>query len=252
MSLQDSLRSLREFDFNEVDFNNVGSLPTAAKVIAWVLVFVGFIAGGWYLFVGDLQKQLETERVRETGLRQEFEKKAFDAANLDALRKQMAEMEQAFSAMISQLPSDTEVPGLLEDITNRGQGAGLKFNKIELGAERVAEFYVELPIQIEVEGTYHDFGTFISGVAGLPRIVTMHDFLIASPQAKPDKSGKAGKAAPISAAGPLKMTIEARTYRYKAIDDVAAGKDKSEGKGKGKGKKAKGQASAAKAKGGSK
>ena len=87
-------------------------------------------------------------------------------------------------------------------------------------------------------------------MAGLPRIVTMHDFLIASPQAKPDKSGKAGKAAPISAAGPLKMTIEARTYRYKAIDDVAAGKDKSEGKGKGK--KAKGQASAAKAKGGSK
>ena len=135
MSLQDSLRSLREFDFNEVDFNNVGSLPTAAKVIAWVLVFVGFIAGGWYLFVGDLQKQLETERVRETGLRQEFEKKAFDAANLDALRKQMAEMEQAFSAMISQLPSDTEVPGLLEDITNRGQGAGLKFNKIELGED---------------------------------------------------------------------------------------------------------------------
>lgn len=217
MSLEDSLRALRELDLGEIDFNNVGALPLPVKLIAWLLVFALCVGGGWFYFVEDLRTELDTAVTQEQSLRQEFQKKAFDAANLEALRKQMTEMEQAFGAMVSQLPSDTEVPGLLEDISNRGQAAGLKFSKIELAPERAQEFYVELPIQIEVEGTYHDFGTFISGVAGLPRIVTMHDFLISNAESNNKKAPSAEK----PAGGPLKMTIEARTYRYKAMDDVA-------------------------------
>lgn len=221
MALDDSLRALRELDLNEIDFSNVGGLPFPIKLIVWLVVFGAIVGGGWLYFVQEQQLLLDSERAREQALREEFQKKAYDAANLDALRKQMGEMKQAFGAMVSQLPSDTEVPGLLEDISNRGQTAGLRFSKIELAAERSQEFYVELPIQIEVEGTYHDFGTFVSGVAGLPRIVTMHDFTIASVNDKNAKGAAADKSASV---GPLKMTIEARTYRYKSMDDAPKAK----------------------------
>ncbi len=102
--------------------------------------------------------------------------------------------------MVSQLPSDTEVPGLLEDVTNKGVESGLEIKSIKLQPEQQKEFYVELPINIEVTGSYHDFGTFVSGIAGLPRIVTLHDFKIGSDPKTP---------------GVLTMSISAKTYRYK-------------------------------------
>ena len=133
-------------------------------------------------------------------LRSEFEKKAFQAANLEAYRKQMVEMEESFGALVSQLPSDTEVPGLLEDITNKGMVNGLEFDSIELQPEVTREFYVELPIQIVAKGSYHDLGAFVSGMAGLPRIVTLHNFVIR--QINPE-------------GGVLALNITAKTYRYK-------------------------------------
>jgi len=114
----------------------------------------------------------------------------------------MVEMEASFGALVKQLPSDTEVPGLLEDITLTGIGTGLEIKSIQLKPEVAAEFYIELPIEIQVTGTYHDFGSFVSGVAGLPRIVTLHDFTI--------KPGDAGL---------LNMTILAKTYRYNDQED---------------------------------
>jgi type IV pilus assembly protein PilO len=122
------------------------------------------------------------------------------AANLELYSQQMKEMENAFGVLLRQLPSDTEVPGLLEDITRTGLGSGLEFEEIKLLPEVAQPFYIELPIKITVTGAYHDLATFVSGVAGLPRIVTLHDFELAP--VNPDDGSK------------LRMSILARTYRY--------------------------------------
>ena len=198
-SFQDVLRDLREIDFGELSLDNIGSWPLAVKVIVWALVFVACLVLGYFYNISDLRQELARAEVKEGQLKTEFEQKAFKAANLDALRKQMAEMEESFGALVSQLPSDTEVPGLLEDITNKGLESGLEIKSIKLQPEKVKEFYVELPISIEVSGGYHDFGTFVSGIASLPRIVTLHDFKIT--QSKDS--------------GVLSMSISAKTYRYK-------------------------------------
>ncbi|MEM6485059.1 MAG: type 4a pilus biogenesis protein PilO [Pseudomonadota bacterium] len=198
MALQDSLQSLQEFDLNDINLDNIGTLPIVVKAILCIIVFGLVLAGGYYFHVEQLQQNLVNVESRENTLKKEFETKAFQVANLNAYRRQMTEMEESFGALISQLPSDTEVPGLLEDITNKGLLNGLEISTIDLRDEKTREFYIELPIAIAAAGSYHDLGAFISGMAGLPRIVTLHDFEI-----------KAGKE------GPLNMSITAKTYRYK-------------------------------------
>ncbi|MBA6413946.1 type 4a pilus biogenesis protein PilO [Parahaliea sp. F7430] len=200
MAIEDTLRSLREFDINDLDFENVGSWPTPVKAIASILLLVLVLVGGYYYHINDLQAQLAQETEKEQKLKQEFENKAFRAVNLEAYRQQMVEMEESFGALVSQLPSDTEVPGLLEDITNKGLQNGLEITQIDLQNERAQEFYVELPISIVASGSYHDLGAFISGMAGLPRIVTLHDFTITAPS---DNTNA------------LNLRIIAKTYRYK-------------------------------------
>jgi len=200
VALEDTLRSLREFDVNDINLDNIGTLPVAIKVVLGLLLFAAVLAGGYYYHIKDLQQQLSSVEAEENVLRQEYEKKAFEVANLDAYRRQMTEMEESFGALISQLPSDTEVPGLLEDITDRALLNGLTIDTIDLQPEVSREFYVELPIAIVASGSYHDLGAFISGMAGLPRIVTLHDFEIVA-----DEDG-----------GPaLDLNITAKTYRYK-------------------------------------
>jgi len=204
MAIQDSINSLRQLDMGDLDLENIGSWPTALKVLVWVLVLVAVIAGGYFYHIKDLQQTLAQTQAKEQELKREFEQKAFQAANLDAYRRQMTEMEESFGALVSQLPSDTEVPGLLEDITNKGLLNGLNINSIDLQPEQSREFYVELPISIIASGTYHDLGAFISGMAGLPRIVTLHDFTLAQQNRN---------------TGQLAMSITAKTYRYKDGDD---------------------------------
>ena len=203
MAFEDNIRAMREFELSDLDFDNVGSWPTAVKVLIWVFLLLAVLAGGYYYHVKGLQEQLAQVQAKEKKLKKDFEDKAFKAANLDAYRQQMAEMEESFGALVSQLPSDTEVPGLLEDITNKGLLNGLSIASIDLQKERAREFYVELPIAISAAGSYHDLGAFISGMAGLPRIVTLHDFSISA------KGGDANK---------LQMSIVAKTYRYKDGD----------------------------------
>jgi len=203
VALEDSLRALREFDLNDLSLDNLGTMPMVLKVIIGVLLFAAVLAGGYYFHIEELRLQLEREIAEEATLKQEYEKKAFQVANLDAYRRQMVEMEESFGALISQLPSDTEVPGLLEDITNKGLLNGLDIASINLQPEVSREFYVELPIAIEASGSYHDLGAFISGMAGLPRIVTLHDFTI---------SGTGDNASA------LQLSITAKTYRYKDGD----------------------------------
>ena len=199
MNFSELTDGLKDFDINDLDFNNAGSWPLLIKVIVWVVVLAIVIALGYYMRLNDLQASLAQEEAQEVSLKQEYEKKAKDAANLEAYREQMDEMEKSFGALVKQLPSDTEVPGLLEDITHTGVGTGLEIESIKLQPEITREFYIELPITIKVKGSYHDLGSFVSGVSGLPRIVTLHDFNIA----------------PIGAdEGLLAMTIQAKTYRY--------------------------------------
>ncbi|MCZ1998119.1 type 4a pilus biogenesis protein PilO, partial [Enterococcus faecium] len=126
----------------------------------------------------DMQAQLEQQASEEETLKQQFSTKAFQAANLEAYTAQMKEMEESFGALLRQLPSDTEVPGLLEDITRTGLGSGLEFEEIKLLPEVAQQFYIELPIQISVVGGYHDLATFVSGVSSLPRSDHPHEFEI--------------------------------------------------------------------------
>ena len=205
MAIEDSLGALRDFDLSDLDFDNVGSWPTAVKAIIWILLISLVLAGGYYYHIKGLQEQLAKEEQNEVKLKKEFEKKAFQAANLEAYRQQLKEMEESFGALVSQLPSDTEVPGLLEDITNKGLMNGLNIRSIDLLPEKAKEFYVELPISIQASGSYHDLGAFISGMAGLPRIVTLHDLRISAKQQNTNN---------------LDMSIIAKTYRYK--DDEGA------------------------------
>ena len=202
MALQDILQELQEFDINDLDADNIGSWPMPVKIIIWLLVLIAVLVLGYVYDVSELRDNLAVEQQKELTLKTEFERKAFQAANLDAYRKQMQEMEESFGALVSQLPSDTEVPGLLEDITKKGLESGLDISSIALGDERSEEFYVELPIEIEVQGSYHDLGSFVSGIAGLPRIVTLHNFQI-------DQED-------VSA---LRMRITAKTYRYKDLEE---------------------------------
>jgi len=201
MALQDTMEQLRTLDLGDLDINNIGAWPAAVKGIVLFLLFVGFVVGGYFLYLTDKQELLEREQRQEATLKEEYESKAFQAANLEEYRDQKKEMQATFGALLRQLPSDTEVPGLLEDITLTALDNDLKIESINLQQERKAEFYIELPITITVEGEYHDIGAFVSGVANLSRIVTLHDFNIA-PQASPTD---------------LKMTILAKTYRY--VDD---------------------------------
>jgi len=198
MALQDSLDQLRSIDFNNLDVNNIGSWPAAVKIIVTIILFVLVIGIGYYLHITDKQQDLSQVEAKELDLRQEYENKAALAANLDALRIQKQEMEEAFGALLRQLPSDTEVPGLLEDITRTAIDNELRIESIDLLPENKTEFYIELPIEIVVEGSYHKIGSFVSGVANLSRIVTLHDFEIG----------------PISGRQQLRMEITAKTYRY--------------------------------------
>lgn len=200
MSLASSLESLRKIDINDLDLNNIGSWPAAVKVIVCVLLTAAVLALGYNFHLSDMQAQLEQQAAEEETLKQQFSTKAFQAANLEAYKAQMKEMEESFGALLRQLPSDTEVPGLLEDITRTGLGSGLEFEEIKLLPEVTQQFYIELPIQISVVGGYHDLATFVSGVSSLPRIVTLHDFEI-----KPVEPGSTSK---------LRMSILAKTYRY--------------------------------------
>ena len=213
MGFSESMESLKGFDINELDFNNAGSWPTLVKFIVLVLLFSVLLFCAYWFYIKDQYMALEKVEKQEQTLRQQYETKAYKVANLDAYREQMKEMEKTFGALLKQLPADTEVPGLLEDITNTGLGSGLDIKGIKLQPESSKEFYVELPIKISVEGTYHEMASFVSGVAALPRIVTLHDFSI-----KPTKDK--------SVAGVLSMDISAKTYRYNPNQSASKKKNK--------------------------
>ena len=199
MSFKDSLNELQEIDFADLDIQQRGVWPGSLKAILLVLVLIFILASGYFFKIKDMSQQHSVAAKKEIKLLEQYQSKAFQAANLDAYRQQMIELDETFGALLKQLPKDTEVPGLLEDITEVAYGSGLSMKSISLQPERASEFYIELPIRIDVTGDYHDFGSFVSGVAALPRIVTLHDYSISQTNG-----------------ALLNLVIEAKTYRYKA------------------------------------
>jgi len=194
---------LNKLDVSELDYDNIGVWPILFKAILGGSLFVVIVILGYFLHVKDFYLSLESVTAKEVTLRATYQEKAFQAANLDSYRQQMVEVEESFGTLLAQLPGDTEVPGLLEDITEIGYGSSLDIKTISLEQEQSEEFYVALPIKVIAEGEYHDVGTFISGVAGLPRIVTLHDYSM--------KASEEGSR--------LIFEVSAKTYRYKGQEE---------------------------------
>ena len=224
MGFSESMESLKGFDPNDIDFNNAGSWPTPVKAIVLLVVFFALLIGGYFFLIQEQYTQLDRVAAEEVSLKKKYETRAYKVANLEAFRLQMEDMKKSFGVLLKQLPAKTEVPGLLEDITNTGLGSGLEIESIQLKPEASKEFYVELPMEIQVAGTYHDIASFVSGVASLPRIVTLHDMSISKIKGGSDDNGRRSNK--------LKMTVEAKTYRYGTEADRAkSSKSKRKGRG---------------------
>lgn len=198
MDIQAIIEEIKNIDPTEIRLDNIGRWPLIVRILMSLGAFVAVIAVYYYLVVSKSNALLETTIAKEAELRQTFENRSYEAANLEAYREQREELDERLQTLIGQLPQDTEVPGLLEDITETGLSSGLAIDSIQLQNEQSHEYYVELPISIRASGGYHDFATFVSGVSGLPRIVTLHDFEIS-------KSGSSM----------LNLSITAKTYRYR-------------------------------------
>lgn len=194
-------------DLNDLnlDPNNIGSWPVAARAIVIILLCVALLFAGYYLDTSDQLLELETAENKEISLKKEFETKQAKAINLEAYKEQMLEMQRSFGALLQQLPGKTEVAELLVDISRIGIISGLEFELFKPEAEAPKEFYAELPIKIRVKGNYHQFGNFASATAALSRIVTLHDLTLSSSKKKED--------------GRMTMEATAKTYRYLEKDE---------------------------------
>ena len=184
---------------SELDFNESGEWPLSIKIVAIILLVALVWGGGYYFMIKDKKAELETLERTEIQLKKEFVTKQEKAWNLAAYKAQLAEMRVTFSSMLKQLPRKNEVADLLIDISRTGLINGLEFELFKPGAERPVDFYAELPIDMKVTGTYHQFAGFVSDVASLPRIVILHNLSMA-PQSKGNDK--------------MTMNITAKTYRY--------------------------------------
>jgi type IV pilus assembly protein PilO len=211
-------------ELSDLDLTNIARWPAAARAVVILFIMGGVMFLGYWFHTKEQLVELESVEQRENDLRVIFEKKAQQAANLEAYEQQLEEMRESFGAMLRQLPNKTEVADLLVDVSQTGLAAGLEFELFNPQNEIPKDFYAELPIQIRVIGNYHEFGDFVSGVAALPRIVTVSDITI-SPKAKADGDM-------------LAMNLTAKTYRYMEEDERASEDETPQKKGtKGKGKK---------------
>jgi type IV pilus assembly protein PilO len=206
------MKKLKELldQLRNLDPNDPGRWPLGVRVGTVVLLFVFAASAGYWYFVWKAKRpELLEARAKETELWGTLESKARKAANLQAYKDQLAEMEKSFGAMLRQLPNKTEVPNLLVDISQTGLGAGLEEKLFQPLGENRKDFYAELPISIRLTGNYHEMGTFASGIAALPRIVTLHDVEIV-PAAAVTRGGVPGD---------LTLNVTAKTYRYLDEDE---------------------------------
>lgn len=220
-------------DLKNLDPSNVGSWPGPIKALAILLLCMAVLGAGYWFDTKNQIKLLEKRQKEETTLRDTFEAKQRQAASLEPLKHQLEEMKLSFGALLRLLPNATEVEGLLIDISQAGLGAGLEFELFKPQGELKEEFIATLPIQMQVTGTYHEFGEFISSVAALPRIVTLHNIAIEPASKRKDKN------APTTGPTRLKMKMVARTYRYLEEDEIEEMQKAKQEKNKKRGKRRK-------------
>jgi type IV pilus assembly protein PilO len=188
-------------ELQSLDVNDIGRWPLAFRAAVIVLVFVAVtFAGIWFTIVKDKAPVLQRAEAEEQELRVTFENKQRKAANYDAYKAQLAQIEQSFGTMLRQLPGETEIPSLIVDISQTGLAAGLQEKLFQPQAEVPKDFYAEKPIKIQLSGGYHEMANFVSGIAALPRIVTLHDINIT-----PEQQGSFDS---------LSLEVTAKTYRY--------------------------------------
>jgi len=201
-------------DLRNLDRHNIGGWPKSVKTFFTGLVFVIVLAGGWYFQISSQQDDLEQQESQEAQLKDEFSKKQAKSANLEALEQQLADMQDMLRTLLRQLPSRTEMPELLIDISQTALASGIETELFQPGPETPKDFYAEKPITLRMVGTYHQFGTFISGVASLPRVVilTLHDVSL-SPKEKDAKGNLVGS-------GQLVLQGTVKTYRYLEDDET--------------------------------
>jgi type IV pilus assembly protein PilO len=204
-------------DLRNLDRNNIGGWPKSVKGFFIAIVIIVIVFAGWYFYISNQQDTLASGQQQEVKLKQEFEDKQAKVVNLDALKAQLAQMNEMLSQMLRELPSKTEMPALLVNISQTAQAAGIETELFQPKPEVPEEFYAIQPIALKMQGTYHQFGTFISGVASLPRVVilTMHDVSLSAAKS-------AGKDAP-PPGGELMLEGTVQTYRYLG-DEEANGK----------------------------
>lgn len=189
-------------ELSDLDYKSIGSWPLPARILVLVVLFAAVVGAGWYFDWGDQWKELQTLERKEVNLRKDFEKKQTKAYNLDLFRAQLVEMRLIFQDMVGQLPAALEIEEFVVDLSQTGISAGLEVELIRPGGETVRGFYAEHPVTIRVVGGFHQMGVFVSGIAGLSRIVTLHNITI-----KP--IGRAEDDI-------LVMDATAKTYRYTA------------------------------------
>ena len=195
--------------FNTLDMNNYGGWPLSVKITCWIFVFLVVLALGYFVVIRGQLDDIANAQAQEQSLLNEFREKDSKLRNLQQYQAQLQEMEANFNQQLEQLPKETEIPSLVEDINLTGVNSGLKFKNIRLEDEVKQEFFIEQPISIDATGDYHAFGAFVSSIAALPRIVTLHDFDITSSISN-DKKSEIPQ---------VTYVAKARTYRYVGNQD---------------------------------
>jgi type IV pilus assembly protein PilO len=199
-------------DLNHLDLKDIASAPPAARAVVLLALFLTMIAGGWYLLWSDTLKQLNASRQEEQTLRESYAGKKTQAYHYAAYKQRLTDVEQSLASLLRQLPNRSEMDALLTDINQAGVGHGLEFELFRPGNETMAEFYATLPVAIKVTGSYQDIASFVSDLAKLPRIVTLHDISLA-----PAKDTT------------LAMDARIQTYRYLDENELAAAKKQLQG-----------------------
>ena len=199
MNAADWLMNLRSIDLRELDFASVGAWSSRRKTAVALMWLSLLLVLGYLLFLLSSTTRLQQQAEAQVALKTAFESRVAQVANLDAYVIQLHDLEAAFSAMLKQLPAQAQVPGLLEQVSQLGKANGLVIERIQWLPEVLQPFYAELPLQMTLAGGYHELGLFVSAMASLPRIVTLHDFALAPLNGTGD--------------GQLRMTLLARTYR---------------------------------------
>lgn len=208
--------------FNSLDTANYGGWPISVKITCWIFIFIVVCIVGYFVLISSKMDSIATAQAQEANLLNEYREKDSKLRNLQLYQKQLVKMQADFNQQLQQLPKESEIPALVEDINVTGVTAGLKFKNISLDPEVKQEFFMEQPISIQATGDYHVFGQFASAIAALPRIVTMHDFSMVAGQDDNKKSD-----IPV-----VTYTVHAKTYRYLGAEEQASASEPQSGAAK--------------------